>query len=130
MHIRQPERLVWEGRTKVRRLLIALCLGIISFFLSIFLGESIPPFAALILVAAYFLICQFLLSRGRVDAYRKDWPIMLALDATVFVSVIIIALVEKREVFLSQGLGLLFSGCGGTYAGAVMASLTARRKAA
>jgi hypothetical protein len=114
----------------MRKVWRALWLGFLSFFLFIFLGESMPQFAALILMAAYFLICQFLLSRGRVDAYRKDWSVMLALDATVFVSVSIMALVEKREVFLSQGLGLLLSGCGGTYAGAVVASLTAQRKAA
>jgi hypothetical protein len=113
----------------VRKLLLALCLGFLSFFLSIFVGETMPLFVALILMAAYFSICQFLLSRGKVDAYRKDWPVMLALDATVFVLVTIIALVEKREVFLSQGLGLLLSSCGGTYAGAVVASLIARRKA-
>ena len=113
----------------MRKLLLALCLGILSFFLYIFLGESMPLFAALILTAAYFLICQFLLSRGKVDAYRKDWPVMLALEATVFVLVTIIVLVENREVFLSQGLGLLLSSCGGTYAGAVVASLIARRKA-
>jgi hypothetical protein len=110
-------------------LLLALCLGFLSFFLYIVVGETMPLFAALILVAAYFSICQFLLSRGKVDAYRKDWLVMLVLEATVFAQVIIIALVEKREVFLSQGLGLLLSSCGGTYAGAVVASLIARRKA-
>lgn len=113
----------------MRRLLIALCLGVLSFPLFIFVGESMPLFAALILMAAYFSICQFLLSRGKADAYRRDWPVMLALDATVFVLATIVALVEKREVFLSQGLGLLLSGCGGTYAGAIVASLIARRKA-
>ena len=120
---------MWEGRTKVRKMLIAFCLGIFSFVLYIFLGQSMPFFAAAALVAVYFLICQFLLSRGRMDAYRKDWPIMLALDVPVFVSVILIALVEKRAVFLSQGLGELLSACAGTYAGAVVASLAARRKA-
>jgi len=113
----------------LRKLLLALCLGFLSFFLFIFVGESMPLPAALVLMAVYFSICQFLLSRGKMDAYRKDWPVMLALDATVFVLAIIIALVENREVFLSQGLGLLLSGCGGTYAGVVVASLTARRKA-
>ena len=113
----------------MRKLLLAFCLGFLSFFLFIFVGETMPLFAAFILMAAYFSICQFLLSRGKVDAYRKDWPVMLALEATVLVQAIVIALAEKREVFLSQGLGLLLSSCGGTYAGAVVASLIARRKA-
>ena len=113
----------------MRKLLLALCLGFLSFFLYIVVGETMPLFAALILVAAYFSICQFLLSRGKIDAYRKDWPVMLALVATALVMVTIIALVENRDVFLSQGLGLLLSSCGGTYAGAVVASLIARRKA-
>jgi hypothetical protein len=113
----------------VRKLLPAFGLGFLVFFLFMFVGETAGLIAALVLMAVYFSICQFLLSRGKIDAYRKDWPIMLALDATVFVLVTIIALVEKREVFLSQGLGLLLSSCGGTYAGAVVASLIARRKA-
>jgi hypothetical protein len=113
----------------VRKLLLALGLGFLSFFLYIVVGETMPLFVALILIAVYFSICQFLLSRGKVDAYRKEWRVMLALEATVFVQAIIIALAEKRDVFLSQGLGLLFSSCGGTYAGAVVASLIARRKA-
>lgn len=111
------------------KLLLALCLGFLSFFLSIFVGESAGLFAAFILMAAYFSICQFLLSRGKVDAYRRDWPVMLAMDAPVLVMVSVIALVENREVFLSQGLGLLLSSCGGTYAGAVVASLIAQRRA-
>ena len=114
----------------MRKLLLAIGLGFLSFFLYIFVGESMPLFAALILMAVYFLICQFLLSRGKADAYRKDWPVMLALEATVFVLVTIMALFENREVLLSQGLGLLLSSCCGTYVGAVVASLTARRKAA
>jgi len=109
--------------------LIALCLGILSCFLYFLVGESTPLFAALIVMAAYFVTCQFLLSRGKADAYRKDWPIMLALVATALVMVTIIILVENRDVFLSQGLGLLLTSCGGAYAGAVVASLAARRKA-
>lgn len=113
----------------MRRVLIALCLGILSCFLFFLVGESMPLVAALLVMAAYFFICQFLLSRGRADAYRRDWPVMLALVATGIVMAIIIALMENREVFVSQGLGILLSSWGGTYAGAVAASLTARRKA-
>lgn len=107
----------------------AFFLGLISFFLLMFVGETAGLFVAFILMVAYFSICQFLLSRGNVDAYRKDWPIMLAMNATIFVVVFIMVLVEKLDVILSQGPGLLLSSCGGTYAGAVVASLTARRRA-
>jgi hypothetical protein len=112
----------------VRKSLRALCLGFLAFFLFMFVGETAGLIAAFILMAAYFSICQFLLSRGNVDAYRKDWPIMLAMDATPLVVVLVMVLVERREVILSQGLGILLSCCGGTYAGAVVASLAARRR--
>jgi Zn-dependent protease with chaperone function len=116
-------------RTKVPKAVRAFFLGLLSLFLFMFVGETAGLFPAFILMVAYFSICQFLLSRGNVDAYRKDWRVMLALDATVFVCVFIMVLVEKRAVVLSQGVGLLLSGCGGTYVGAVVASLTARRRA-
>ena len=114
----------------MRTTLRAFCLGFLAFFLFMFVGETAGLFSAFILMAAYFAICQFLLSRGNVDAYRKDWPSMLAMDATILVVVFIMVLVEKREVILSQGPGILLSSCGGTYAGAVVASLAARRRAA
>jgi uncharacterized membrane protein YfcA len=108
--------------------LLAFCLGLLGFFLS-FVAAGAGLLAAFILVGAYFFICQFLLSRGNVNAYRKDWPIMLAMNATFLVIVVIMALVEKQEVVISQGPGFLISCCVGTYAGAVAASITARRKA-
>ena len=113
----------------MRKSLLALGLGFLPFFLYIFVGETAGVFAAFIFMAAYFSVCQFLLSRGNVDAYRKDWLIMLTLDATLLVFVLIMVLVEKRGVILAQGPGILISCCGGTYAGAVVASLIARRRA-
>jgi len=115
--------------------LIAFFLGLLSFLLFMFVGEAasyhfgdIAGFiATFILMAAYFFICQFLLSRGNPDAYLKDWPVMLSLDAILIIAVFAMALVEKREVILSQGIGILLSCCGGTYAGAVAASIVARR---
>jgi len=68
------------------------------------------------------------LSRGNPDAYRKDWLIMLGLDATLLLVFLNTVLAERREVILSQGLGILLSCCGATFAGAVAASLWARRK--
>ena len=84
----------------------ALGLGLLSFVVLTFVGETVGLFAAIVTSAVYFFVCQFLLSRGNVDAYRKDWPVMLALDATVLISVTIMVLVEKWDVALSRGPGV------------------------
>ena len=112
----------------MRKPLVAFLLGLLSFLVVMLIGETVGPLAAFVSMGAYFFICQFLLSRGNIDANREDWPIMLALNATVLGMVLIMVLVEKREVVLSQGPGMLLSACGGTYAGAVAASLIARRR--
>ena len=91
---------------------LAFCLGLLGFLLS-FVGAGAGLLAAFILMGAYFSICQFLLSRGNVNAYREEWPIMLAMDATFLVAIVIMFLVEKREVVISQGPGFLLSCCGG-----------------
>jgi len=115
--------------------LIAFFLGLLSFLLFMFVGETLMHvlgdaglFLAFILMAVYFFICQSLLSRGNPVAYRKDWPIMLALDSILLLSVFAMVLTERLEVILAQGLGILLSCCGGTFAGAVAASLAARRR--
>lgn len=82
---------------------------------------------AFILMAVYFFICQFFLSRGNPDVYRKDWPIMLALDATLLTLLIVMFFSERLEVILSQGFGILVFCCGATWAGAFAASKAARR---
>ena len=116
--------------------LIAFFLGFFSFFLFFFIGEillenygNVGLAAAIILMAVYFFICQFLLSHGNPDAFLKDWPIMLALDAVLLLALIPMVLSERLEVILFQGLGILLFCCGGTLAGAFAASNSARRKA-
>ena len=108
----------------------AFFLGLLSFLVLMFVGETAGLLAAFISSTVCFFVCQVLLSWRNVDAYRKDWPIMLALGATLLVSVFIMVPVERWDVIPSQGPGILLSTCGGTYAGAVVASLTARRTAA
>ncbi len=117
--------------------LIAFFLGLFSLPLYMLIGEPLSSYygnvglvAAFIIMAAYFFICQFFLSRGHPDAFLKDWPIMLALDALLLVVLIPMVLLERLEVVLAQGLGILFFCCGGTLAGAFAASKAARRKAA
>jgi putative effector of murein hydrolase len=121
---------VQKKEEEMRKTWIAFLLGLPSFLVLMGVGETAGLIVAFTSLAVYFFICQFLLSRTNPDAYRKDWPFMLALDATPFVVVFIMVLVEKRAVILEQGPGILLAACGGTYAGAVVASFTAKRMAA
>jgi len=116
--------------------LIAFFLGLFSFFF-MFVGETLSHYfgdvglvPAFILMAMYFFVCQFFLSRGNPNAFPKDWPIMLALDAVLLLALIPMAILETQEVILYQGSGILLSCCGGTLAGAFAASKAAQRKAA
>ena len=112
------------------KMVIAFLLGLFAFFVGMFVGETAGPVAGFVALAAYYCFCQFFLSRKNADAYREDWPVMLVLDAPVLVLVLIMVLVEKWDVILSQGPGMLLATCGGTYLGAVVASLTAKRTVA
>jgi hypothetical protein len=122
------------GGTIVPRAWKAFFLGVLSFFLFFIVGElfmsvgeAMGLVAALILMAGYFFICQFHLSRGNPDALSQDWPIRLALDAIPLLLILIMLLAEKWPAILFQGLGILLSCCGGTFAGALAASRAARR---
>ena len=116
----------------VLRVLVGVLLGVVSTVVAIFATETAgawlrsmwPTFIA---VAAFLFVCQFLLSRGHLDAHRKDWPVMLALAAPLLVATFSMVLVEQPEVVLSQGPVLLFA-CAGIYAGAVTASRMTRRR--
>lgn len=120
---------------KKPRGLVAFFLGLLSFFLFMFIGETLSYrygdaglFVTFVPMSVYFLTCQFFLSRGNPNAYRTDWPIMLALDSVLLLVLISMVLTENREVILVQGLGILVSCCGGTWAGALAASLRARSR--
>jgi cytochrome bd-type quinol oxidase subunit 2 len=117
--------------------LIAFFLGLFSFVLFMVVGSEAAAsvfgdiahiIVIVIVMGAYFFVCQFHLSRGNPNALFKDWPVMLALSAIGFVIAIVTALAEKREVFLSQGLGFLTVCFVGIFAGALAASRAARRK--
>jgi hypothetical protein len=110
----------------MHKMLGAFLLGLPSFLLLMFIGETLGLLAAFASLTVYFFICQFLLSRGNADALRGDWRIMLALDAVILLSVLIMVLVEKQQTILAQGPGLLLACCGGTLAGAFVASRVAR----
>ncbi len=105
---------------------VALLLGVVSFLLVMFVGEGAGLPAAFAVLAVYFFVCQFLLSRGNRDALRTDAGVMLALGAVPVVLVVIMAIAERREVLLTQGVGILLSSAVGILAGALAASRTAR----
>lgn len=117
------------------RIAVAFLLSVIFFFLFMFIGETstsylgdagfVPTF---VLMAGYFFACQFRLSRGNADAPRKDWPVMLALNAVPLVLVTLMIMSEKWPVILVQGLIILLAGWGGAFAGAVVASRAARKR--
>ena len=114
----------------VWRIVIAFFLGVIGLFVGFGVGEGIGLVVMGVALGAYFCLCQFLLSRKNANAYRKDWPIMLALDAAWLAMFIVMILVANRADILTQGPAMLLGACGGTYLGAVVASLAARRTVA
>jgi hypothetical protein len=117
------------------RIVVAFILSVFFFFLYMFIGEASSHYLGdagfaltFVLMAAYFFVCQFRLSRGNADALRKDWPIMLALNAGPLVMVILMVGNEKWPVILVQGLVVVIAGWGGAFAGAVVASRAARKR--
>ena len=113
----------------MKKVVFALLLGLIAFPVVMFFGENFGLPVGLTALAVFFFVCQFLVSRGNPNALWKDWRTMLALNAVMLVSIVIMVFVEKQEVVLSQGVGILLSCCCGTLAGALAASRVARNAA-
>ncbi len=111
----------------MRKAAIAFVAGVASFFPLMFIGESVGMVPALVFVAAYYFVCELFLARGQARAYATDWATMLALNGSTFLIAIITVAGEKRDVLVNQTLPLLLCTVGGTYAGALVASLGARR---
>ena len=74
--------------------IIALLLGIISFFMMFALGEEYGISIAFIAVGIYYLFSQYFLSRGNPRALYEDWPLILLLNAALIVTAILILLIE------------------------------------
>ena len=117
------------------RMKLGLIFGLSSIFVFLFIASIATglwgdtPAALMvtaILMMAYFFICQFFASRGNPHPFRKDWPMTLSLGAGAILVALGTALVEKREVFLTQGLGFLLVWFVGTLAGAAAASMVYR----
>ena len=109
------------------KVVVAFFLGVIGLFIGFGVGEGSGLVAGFVTLGVYCFLCQFLLSRKNVNAYRKDWPVMLALDAVWLFILCVMFLKEKQNVIHSQGPAILLATCGATYLGAVVASLTAKR---
>jgi hypothetical protein len=106
---------------------VAFFLGVLSFFLIFFLGEVLGEYALFIGLGAYFLISQYLLSRGKPQAVRKDWPLIIAMNFTPLCMTIIVLAVEpnKRNALAMLLVTIISLAC--SYAGAVLAARTARQ---
>ena len=81
--------------------IIALILGIISFFLMFALGETFGVSVAFIAIGIYYLLSQYFLSRGNNRALHEDWPLILLLNAVLIVTAVIILLLEPDTKFHS-----------------------------
>lgn len=119
----------------IAKIMAAFFLGVLFFFLFMLIGEASSHYLGdaglvitFILMAAYFFVCQLRLSHGNADALRKDWPIILVLNAVPLVLFILVVINEKWPVILVQGLIILLAGWGGAFAGAVAASRAARKR--
>jgi hypothetical protein len=115
-----------RGTRSKWKTVLALCLGLLSIFLMFFVGEVWGEHAMFIGLAPYFLIAQYLLSRGNPQAVRKDWPLILALNLPPLVSDIICLIVEPDKGAKLSALCLAILAVTCSYAGAGLAAKTAR----
>lgn len=109
------------------RHVIAFFLGVLSFFVLMFVGETYGLPEAAVAMAVYFCFCQFLLSLGNIAAHR-NWTLMLTLNFVTIMATIGMVIFEKLSVIVSQVPITLIIPFAATYLGAVMASLSAKQK--
>lgn len=106
------------------KVIVALILGIVSFFLSFALGEEIGVPFAFIAIGIYYVFCQFFLSRGNARALYEDWALILSLNAALIVTAVMVLLIEPDTKW--HAVVALIS-IGGSVVGASAASWVARR---
>ena len=108
---------------------LGVFLAFMGLLLVMFFGESFGPMAAFIALAVWCFVCQFLRSRGDSEAHRRNWRGMV-LVAAVPIVLAVLNLLGERGSARAQGPFILVFGRAAVYAGAYMAALLARRKAA
>lgn len=113
-------------------------LGLLGFSLMFALGEGVRipasvPAAEYVQTAtfvggmgAYFLICAYLVCRGGAKPPVPLWPVIGALNAALFVTVLIALFVEPNRGAVLQGAGALLVAVLSSWAGAALAARRAR----
>ena len=88
-------------------------------------GDSLKEaLAGCVALALYLALCQFLVARNArfEDRTRAIWPsLFFAMIAPLAVMFLAIAVLEKPGVVLAQAVPMLFAGCTGCLAGALLA---------
>ena len=119
--------------TPSAKIVVAVLLGVLAFFLMFGLGEGVRipatvPAAALIQGAifvggmgGYFLLCAFLLSRGDTRALLSLWPTVVALNAPIIISVLVALVVEPNKGAVLQVAEVSVLGILCAFAGAALA---------
>ncbi|MCB0265698.1 MAG: hypothetical protein KDH95_21740 [Calditrichaeota bacterium] len=74
--------------------IVALILGIVSFFLMFAVGEPFGIYIAFIVIGIYYLLSQFFLSLGNPRALYEDWQLILILNAALIATAILILFIE------------------------------------
>jgi hypothetical protein len=129
-----------SGMSRNWKILLAFGLGVLlvvqtsSLFwlacsvLSSELGDVVKWLCILVgAMWVWFLVAQFLLSRGNPRAVRQDWPVIAGLNLAPFGSVIVVwALVTREAALAMLVVANVTLGC--SYAGAALAALMARRR--
>ena len=107
------------------KVVVAFLLGVVSFFLIFLLGEEFGDYALFIGLGAYFLISQYLLSRGNPQAVSKDWPLIIAMNFTPLCMTIIALAVEPNKWAALQMLWVASLAMACSYTGAALAARAA-----
>jgi hypothetical protein len=88
-------------------------------------GDSLKEaLSGSVATALYLALCQFLVARSAHSAGRTRavWSsLFLAMIAPLAVAFLAIVVLEQSDVVLAQGLPMLFAGCTGCLAGALIA---------
>jgi hypothetical protein len=140
------ERLEEDDRpmTRSSKVKVAFFIGVIALFTVVGIWEAAGPrqdtgatigfwVATLVLLGALFFVAQFLLSRG-ADEWKREWPIMLALNGITLGSLVIGLVVclarwslPDASVLPLSLLTIIACEVCGTVAGAWVAARSARR---
>lgn len=107
--------------------MLALVLGVPYFVVTMLVGEAAGVLAGCLCGGAYLFGCQYLLSRGNSQSWRRDTGLMLCLNSFVITAFVLMVLLERPDVVTSQGLMMIVTAFAGTVAGASAACNAARR---